>query len=295
MKIGVLSDTHDNLDNLLTVLETFRDRDIETVIHCGDLTDFSMISHFSGFRLIYLIGNMDQATGTIKKRVENLREDNFAGLVFQGKLDGIMVAATHSHIEGKVMALVQEKRFDWIFHGHTHQWRDETIRGTPDCQSRRIGWFGSRSSQLLHCGPHRRHCGNDQISLKKGRMTMDYDTLCAYLDHKPGARRDMPFGPDSLVYKVLLKMFALVAWQADPLKISLKADPIDAVILRKQYPAVKPGYYMSKKHWNTITLDGSIPDEELLRMIDDSYDLVAKGMTRADKAVLKEMGWEENA
>ena len=130
MKIGVLSDTHDNLDNLLTVLETFRDRDVETVIHCGDLTDFSMISHFSGFRLIYLIGNMDQATGTIKKRVENLREDNFAGLVFQGKLDGIMVAATHSHIEGKVMALVQEKRFDWIFHGHTHQWRDETIRGT---------------------------------------------------------------------------------------------------------------------------------------------------------------------
>ena len=124
---------------------------------------------------------------------------------------------------------------------------------------------------------------------------MDYDTLCAYLDHKPGARRDMPFGPDSLVYKVLSKMFALVAWQADPLKISLKADPIDAVILRKQYPAVKPGYYMSKKHWNTVTLDGSIPDEELLRMIDDSYNLVAKGMTRADKAVLKEMGWEENA
>ena len=124
---------------------------------------------------------------------------------------------------------------------------------------------------------------------------MDYDTLCEYLDHKPGARRDMPFGPDSLVYKVLSKMFALVAWQADPLKISLKADPIDAVILRKQYPAVKPGYYMSKKHWNTITLDGSIPDEELLRMIDDSYNLVAKGMTRADKAELKEMGWEENA
>ena len=124
---------------------------------------------------------------------------------------------------------------------------------------------------------------------------MDYDTLCAYLDQKPGARRDMPFGPDSLVYKVLSKMFALVAWQADPLKISLKADPIDAVILRKQYPAVKPGYYMSKKHWNTITLDGSIPDEELLRMIDDSYNLVAKGMTRADKAELIEMGWEENA
>ncbi len=130
MKIGVLSDTHDNLDNLLTVLEILRQRDIETVIHCGDLTDFSLISHFSGFRLIYLTGNMDAASGTIKKRVEQMREDNFAGLVFQGKLDGIMVAATHSHLEGKVMELVQEKRFSWIFHGHTHEKRDETVQGT---------------------------------------------------------------------------------------------------------------------------------------------------------------------
>ena len=130
MKIGVLSDTHDNLVNLLPVLETFRDRRIDTVIHCGDLTDFNLLSHFSDFRLIYLIGNMDHTTGTIKKRVEQMREDNFAGLVFRGKLDGVMVAATHSHIEGKVMALVQEKRFGWIFHGHTHERRDETIRGT---------------------------------------------------------------------------------------------------------------------------------------------------------------------
>lgn len=130
MKIGVLSDTHDNLDNLLTVLEIFRERGIETVIHCGDLTDFSLISHFSDFRLIYLIGNMDHASGTIKKRVENLRDDNFAGPVFQGKLDGVFVAATHSHIEGKVMELVREKRFGWIFHGHTHKRRDETLQGT---------------------------------------------------------------------------------------------------------------------------------------------------------------------
>ncbi|MBG0784113.1 MAG: MmcQ/YjbR family DNA-binding protein [Anaerolineaceae bacterium] len=124
---------------------------------------------------------------------------------------------------------------------------------------------------------------------------MDYETLCAYLDRKPGARRDLPFGPDSLVYKVLSKMFALVAWQADPMKITLKSDPVDAVILRKQYPAVKPGYYMSKKHWNTVTLDGTVPDEELLRMIDDSYQLVVQGMTRADRNTLREMGWKENA
>lgn len=120
---------------------------------------------------------------------------------------------------------------------------------------------------------------------------MDYDKLIHYLESKPGAQRDMPFGPDALVFKILNKMFALLAWQADPLTISLKADPIDALILRKQYSAVKPGYHMNKKHWITATLDGSIPDSELRLMIDESYDLVAAGMTRADRAHLKEMGW----
>lgn len=121
---------------------------------------------------------------------------------------------------------------------------------------------------------------------------MNYDALCEYLDQKPGSRRDMPFGPDALVFKVLEKMFAIVAWQADPLMVSLKADPVDALILRKQYPAVKPGYHLHKKHWNTVTLDGSIPDDVLQGMIDDSYHLVACAMTRADQAKLRLLGWK---
>jgi predicted DNA-binding protein (MmcQ/YjbR family) len=121
---------------------------------------------------------------------------------------------------------------------------------------------------------------------------MDYDTLCVYLESKPGTRRDMPFGPDALVFKVLDKMFALVAWQKDPLTISLKTDPVDAVILRKQYKAITPGYHMNKKHWNTITLDGSVPDDEIRLMIDESYDLVVQGMTRAKQSQLKKLGWK---
>lgn len=123
---------------------------------------------------------------------------------------------------------------------------------------------------------------------------MDYDSLCTYLENKPGARRDMPFGADALVFKVLDKMFALVAWQANPLTISLKADPIDALILRKQYRAVGPGYHLNKKHWNTVTLDGTIPDEELALMIDGSYTLVAQRMTWVDQAKLREMGWVDD-
>lgn len=123
---------------------------------------------------------------------------------------------------------------------------------------------------------------------------MDYDELCNILESKPGVRRDMPFGADTLVFKILDKMFALVAWQADPLTISLKADPVDAVILRKQYAAVKPGYYMNKKHWITVTLDGSVPDDELKLMMDDSYTLVVQGMTHAARAKLREMGRLDN-
>ena len=119
---------------------------------------------------------------------------------------------------------------------------------------------------------------------------MDYETLCTYLDQKPGARRDMPFGIDALVFKVLKKIFAILAWQADPLTISLKSDPVDAVILRRQYRSVKPGYHLHKKHWNTITLDGSLPDDVLQGMIDDSYLLVVSGMTRADQEKLRTLG-----
>lgn len=130
MKIGVLSDTHDNVSNLTYVLNTYRERGIETLIHCGDLTSLDMVSHFTGFRVIYTMGNMDVVTGAIKKRLEKMRDDNFAGMVFKGKLGGVHVAATHSHVDGQVIDLVRARRYDWIFHGHTHEKRDEEVRGT---------------------------------------------------------------------------------------------------------------------------------------------------------------------
>ena len=85
-----------------------------------------------------------------------------------------------------------------------------------------------------------------------------------------------------------------MAWQAEPLTINLKADPVDAVILRKQYAAVQPGYHMNKKHWNTITLDGGIPDEEIRRMIDESYRLVTKGLSKTKQERLRLLGWNDD-
>lgn len=142
MKIGVMSDTHDNLSNLIFVLNTYREHDIETVIHCGDLTSLEMVSHFEGFRVIYTMGNMDVTTGAVKKRLEKMREDNFAGMVFTGRLGGVLVAATHSHINGKVMELIREGRYQWIFHGHTHEKRDEKIQGVRIINPGALGGLG---------------------------------------------------------------------------------------------------------------------------------------------------------
>jgi len=117
-----------------------------------------------------------------------------------------------------------------------------------------------------------------------------YETLEATLLAKPGARRDFPFGEDVAVFKVIDKMFALVAWKVEPLRISLKCDPMEAAQLRTMFPAVQPGYHLNKDHWNTVTLDGSIPEEILGDMIDDSYALVVSKLRKADRDALQAQG-----
>ena len=108
------------------------------------------------------------------------------------------------------------------------------------------------------------------------------DLYQLFADH-PGAVGEYPFGPDALVFKVGGKMFGLIAEDSDPLTVSLKCDPDLGLELRAQYPAVQPGYHMNKKHWNTITLDDSIPLDELIELIDHSYQLVAEGLPRSKR------------
>ena len=86
---------------------------------------------------------------------------------------------------------------------------------------------------------------------------MELKALRTYLMEKAGTTEETPFGPEALVYKVVGKMFALVAWEDDPLSITLKCEPGQALLLRDVYPAVRPGYHMNKTHWNTIILCGT--------------------------------------
>jgi predicted DNA-binding protein (MmcQ/YjbR family) len=116
---------------------------------------------------------------------------------------------------------------------------------------------------------------------------MKLDLLRTYLLKKRGSFENFPFGPEVMVFKVMDKMFALVTCRETPLRINLKCDPDLAMHLRHAYKAVQPGYHMNKKHWNTVTLDGSLPDEEIFAMIDDSYSLVVRGLKKTDRDKLE--------
>jgi predicted DNA-binding protein (MmcQ/YjbR family) len=102
---------------------------------------------------------------------------------------------------------------------------------------------------------------------------MDIVALRDYCISKKGANESFPFGEDTLVFKVKGKIFALVNLDGE-LSINLKCDPALAIELRERFHAVTPGYHMNKKHWNTILLDGSVPDKEVFSWIDHSYDLI---------------------
>lgn len=112
---------------------------------------------------------------------------------------------------------------------------------------------------------------------------MHLPDLIAYLLARPGAVETHPFGDEPDVYKVNGKMFAILSRTPEPMPISLKCDPDLAEALRQAHRAITPGYHLSKRHWNTITLDGSVADDELLGMIDHSHDLVAGAQGRPRK------------
>jgi len=104
---------------------------------------------------------------------------------------------------------------------------------------------------------------------------------------KKGAIKEFPFGDDTMVFKVMNKMFGLVSLKNSPLSINLKCDPNDAIAYRDIYECVNPGYHMNKKHWNTIILDGTMNKEILEEMLDDSYNLVVSKLTKKQKEELK--------
>jgi predicted DNA-binding protein (MmcQ/YjbR family) len=115
---------------------------------------------------------------------------------------------------------------------------------------------------------------------------MNLESFREYCLEKSGAIETTPFGPDNIVFKVEGKMFALAALDEVPPSVNLKCDPDAALELRDRYEQVRPGYHMNKKHWNTVVLDGVIPEREIRKMIDHSYELVVRSLPRAKREML---------
>jgi predicted DNA-binding protein (MmcQ/YjbR family) len=108
---------------------------------------------------------------------------------------------------------------------------------------------------------------------------MDSKKLFSYCLTKTGAFEDYPFGPDVIVIKVAAKIFALLSNRDGVVNLSLKCNPELSEVLRSEYKSIIPGYHLNKRHWNTLLLDGSIPETEVRSLIDHSYDLVAKSLS----------------
>ena len=103
---------------------------------------------------------------------------------------------------------------------------------------------------------------------------------------KPGAYEDLPFGPDTLTIKVMGKIFLFIALDEIPVAISVKGDPDRLAELREMYDSVTTGPYLHPKHWTRIILDGTVPNTIIGELVDRSYELVVKGLTRALRAEL---------
>ena len=106
--------------------------------------------------------------------------------------------------------------------------------------------------------------------------------LCAALPH---SQETFPFGPQTLVFKVAGKVYALTSLDAEPPTLSLKVRPLDGEGLRATYPQqISPGYHLNKRHWVTLRLGGAVPDALVRELLAQSYALVLAGMSRAERA-----------
>ncbi|MBE9467916.1 MAG: MmcQ/YjbR family DNA-binding protein [Bacteroidetes bacterium] len=117
---------------------------------------------------------------------------------------------------------------------------------------------------------------------------MNIEQIREYCINKKGVSEGFPFDEDTLVFKVMGKMFALMSLSKGN-SINLKCEPEKAISLREQYSAILPGYHMSKIHWNTVMFNESISDNLLMQLINDSYNLIVSSLTKKSKDLLKEM------
>lgn len=116
---------------------------------------------------------------------------------------------------------------------------------------------------------------------------LNVEDIRTYCLNKKGVTEDFPFDSETLVFRVMGKIFGLMSLEKELPTINLKCDPVMAEKLREQYTGVQPGYHMNKKHWNTVVADGSFGMKELQHWINHSYELVVAGLPKSKREELK--------
>lgn len=109
---------------------------------------------------------------------------------------------------------------------------------------------------------------------------MNIEELREYCMAKKHVTESFPFDNETLVFKVMNKMFALTGINSNPVSVNLKCDPEKAIALREEFSCVLPGYHMNKQHWNTVIIDGSVSDKQVMEWIDDSYNLIVASLPK---------------
>ncbi len=118
---------------------------------------------------------------------------------------------------------------------------------------------------------------------------MNIEELRDYCLSKKGVEETLPFGPETLVFKVMGKVFLLAGLDSRPLQFNVKCNPEKAIELREEFDCVLPGYHMNKKHWNTIIVNGTASKKQLHEWITDSYNLVVSGLSKTEQKKLAQL------
>ena len=126
MKIGVPSDSHEDVGNLELALASYRAEGITQVIHCGDMTTASTVRSLDGFEVVYVDGNMDQGLPEIYRTLRDLNSHSVVLPTFEGEFEGVSIGVTHRDNENELRRLIDSGKYQYVFHGHTHRRRDVT-------------------------------------------------------------------------------------------------------------------------------------------------------------------------
>jgi hypothetical protein len=151
LKLGVLSDTHNKIDNLIKAISIFNEYRVDLLIHCGDVTSLEVLQLMRERPVILTFGNGDIANGDIKKTLMEFNPENVADYSFQGKIGDKLIGVTHGHIKEMLNTMIQSQKLDYIFSGHTHRRQDELIGKTRLINPGALGgmYYQTRSIAVL--------------------------------------------------------------------------------------------------------------------------------------------------